>query len=184
MLLGLFPVVGGFRVADGRGRVDADAAGEQSIGHAGHGSWCPRWMIHKHALTGCVRGHAAEPVSKERRPTASHGNGKLFSGRHILVPATFSVPPRRAQGCACTGFEHVYRKRAVAVSEPISEQDAPSLKAQLSGTATKQWHFLNFADTRAVLTFINTSPVQTAGEISATVRPDGTVALYYFSTVA
>jgi hypothetical protein len=72
----------------------------------------------------------------------------------------------------------------IAVSQPVSEQDAPSLKAQVSDTPTKQWHFLNFADTRAVLTFINTAPVQTAGEISATVRPDGSVALYYFSTVA
>jgi hypothetical protein len=75
-------------------------------------------------------------------------------------------------------------KEIVPVSEPILEQDAASLKEQLSGTVAKQWHFLNFADTRAVLTFVNTPPVQAAGEISATVRPDGSVALYYFSTVA
>lgn len=65
--------------------------------------------------------------------------------------------------------------------EPIQEQEAVSRKSELHAQATtKQWRFQNFATVNAALTFVNASPAQVAGEISATARNDGTVGMFYF----
>ena len=74
------------------------------------------------------------------------------------------------------------------MSEMISEQDAAARKAEHPDVtpqlANKKWFFRNFASVSAALTFVNTAPVQAAGEISASARNDGTVGLFYFSTTA
>ncbi|GAA2267281.1 hypothetical protein GCM10010145_47190 [Streptomyces ruber] len=65
--------------------------------------------------------------------------------------------------------------------EPIQEQEAVSRKSELHPPApSKRWHFANFATVNAALTFVNASPPQVAGEISATARNDGTVGMFYF----
>jgi hypothetical protein len=67
------------------------------------------------------------------------------------------------------------------MSEMISEQEAAGRKAELRLDATtKRWGFQNFASVQAAVNFVNESPAQVAGEISATVRNDGTVGLFYF----
>jgi hypothetical protein len=74
------------------------------------------------------------------------------------------------------------KKGMIQVSQPISEHDAPAQKRSIhphSGSG-KQWHFANFATVQAAITFVNASPAQVAGEISATARNDGTVGLFYF----
>ena len=48
---------------------------------------------------------------------------------------------------------------------------------------TKKWWYVHLANTDKVLAFLNGSPTQGPGEMSATRRPDGTVDLYFFSAV-
>ena len=67
------------------------------------------------------------------------------------------------------------------MSEIISEQAAAGRKAELHLNATtKRWGFQIFASGQTAANFVNESPAQVAGEISATVRDDGTVGLFYF----
>jgi hypothetical protein len=67
------------------------------------------------------------------------------------------------------------------MSETVSEREAAGRKAELHANAiTKRWAFQNFASAQAAADFVNESPAQVAGEISATVRNDGTVGLFYF----
>ena len=49
--------------------------------------------------------------------------------------------------------------------------------------ATKKWWYVKLAGPDKVLAFLNGSPAQGPGEMSATRRPDGTVDLYFFSAV-
>jgi hypothetical protein len=69
-------------------------------------------------------------------------------------------------------------------NDMISEKDAASGKASLHpgllAAPCKQWHFANFASTAAAVNFVNANPAQSAGEISATARNDGTVGMFYF----
>jgi len=43
----------------------------------------------------------------------------------------------------------------------------------------KRWHFQNFPSTNAAATFLNGGSPKLAGEVSATIRNDGTVGLIY-----
>jgi len=72
------------------------------------------------------------------------------------------------------------------MSETISEKDAAQLKA--GGHAApvphtplppgQHWYFFNFASIQAALNYLNTPLVQSAGEVSATARNDGTVGMF------
>jgi hypothetical protein len=72
--------------------------------------------------------------------------------------------------------------------ESMPEASAPAHKARLhpqspSGSHTKIWHFKhfrNFENAQAALTYINTPPAQGADEISATIRDDGSVGMFYY----
>jgi len=69
--------------------------------------------------------------------------------------------------------------------ESMSEESAPAHKARLhpqalSGAHTKIWHFRNFADAQSALSYVNTPPAQGADEISATIRDDGSVGMFYY----
>ena len=67
------------------------------------------------------------------------------------------------------------------MTEAINEQDAAGRKAELHAeAAVKKWHFANFSSTQAALNFVNLTPAQVAGEISANARNDGSVGLFYF----
>ena len=67
------------------------------------------------------------------------------------------------------------------MSETITEQTAGDRKAELHlNVLPKTWHFQNFANVQAAVTFVNEAPAQVAGEISATARNDGTVGMFYF----
>jgi hypothetical protein len=68
----------------------------------------------------------------------------------------------------------------IYMSAPISEHDAAAQKKSIHPHRAKQWHFQNFANPAAALNFINASPAQGAGEISATARNDGSVGVFYF----
>lgn len=65
----------------------------------------------------------------------------------------------------------------------MTESGSESTAAAGSAAGTKRWFFRNLP-ANEVLSFLNGSPAQGAGEFSATTRPDGTVDLYYFSVVA
>ena len=69
--------------------------------------------------------------------------------------------------------------------ESMSDESAPAHKARLhqqglSGSHTKIWHFRNFEDAQAALAYVNTPPAQGADELSATIRDDGTVGMFYY----
>jgi len=70
------------------------------------------------------------------------------------------------------------------MSDVISEKDAVAKKASLHplplAPPPKKWHFANFASTAAAVNYVNTPPVQVAGEVSANARNDGTVGMFYF----
>jgi hypothetical protein len=69
------------------------------------------------------------------------------------------------------------------MNEAISEKDAVAQKAKLHPievVPVKKWHFANFASTDAAVNFVNATPAQVAGEISANARNDGTVGMFYF----
>jgi hypothetical protein len=63
-------------------------------------------------------------------------------------------------------------------------KDAATLKARHQpGPAAalppnQHWYFFNFASVQAALNYLNTPLVQSAGEVSATARNDGTVGMY------
>ncbi len=67
---------------------------------------------------------------------------------------------------------------------PVQADEAAETKSRMhpaqAAPATKTWHFANFANPNAALTFVNAQPAQGAGEISANARNDGTVGLFYF----
>jgi hypothetical protein len=71
------------------------------------------------------------------------------------------------------------------MSELITEQDAAAEKARnhpISDIAlppTQHWGFQYFVSVQDALDYLNTPPVQSAGEVSATVRNDGTVGMFY-----
>jgi|SRR5271165_2860311 len=69
------------------------------------------------------------------------------------------------------------------MSEMISEKNAAELKASHPVPHTplppgQQWYFFNFASVQAALNYLNASPVQSAGEVSANARNDGTVGMF------
>ena len=69
------------------------------------------------------------------------------------------------------------------MSEMIAEKDAAALKTRgHRAPATplppgQHWYFFNFATVQAALTYLNTPLVQSACEVSATARNDGTVGM-------
>ena len=68
--------------------------------------------------------------------------------------------------------------QSVQKNELFSEMSAEEA-ATLSGG--KQWNFQNFPSTDEAVNYLNTSPAQGAGEISASRRNNGTVDLFYYS---
>ena len=67
------------------------------------------------------------------------------------------------------------------MSEMITKEMAGAAKRRLHIEAPLQppqrWYSLNFANVDAALTYLNEHPVQSAGEVAATARNDGTVAM-------
>ena len=69
------------------------------------------------------------------------------------------------------------------MSEMIAEKDAAALKTRghrVPATPLppgQHWYYFNFATVQAALTYLNTPLVQSAGEVSATARNDGTVGM-------
>jgi hypothetical protein len=76
------------------------------------------------------------------------------------------------------------QRKSIQMSEMISEKDAATLKARHhAGTASalpsnQHWFFFEFASVQAALDYLNTPLVQSAGEVSATARNNGTVGMY------
>jgi hypothetical protein len=64
------------------------------------------------------------------------------------------------------------------MAETVTATAAPAPAA-----ATKKWWHTRLAGPDEVLAFLNGSPAQGPGEMSASRRPDGTVDLYFFSAV-
>jgi len=70
-------------------------------------------------------------------------------------------------------------------SESISEKDAAEVKRKVAARATidaalppsQHWYYLNFASVQAALNWLNEPLVQSAGEVTATARNDGTVGM-------
>ncbi len=73
------------------------------------------------------------------------------------------------------------------MSEMITEKDAAEHKARSHPIhaaplpPNQHWFFRNFASVQAALTFLNTPLVQSAGEVSAIARNDGTVGMFYIA---
>jgi hypothetical protein len=70
------------------------------------------------------------------------------------------------------------------MSKIVSEHDAAGLKKADHRTVLERplppgqhWYYINFASVQAALTYLNTPLVQSAGEVSATARNDGTVGM-------
>jgi hypothetical protein len=73
------------------------------------------------------------------------------------------------------------------MSEMITEKDAAAQKARSHPTHDaalppgQHWFFRNFASVQAALDYLNTPLVQSAGEVSAIARNDGTVGMFYIA---
>ncbi len=70
------------------------------------------------------------------------------------------------------------------MSKIVSEHDAAGLKKADHRAVLERplppgqhWYYINFASVQAALTYLNTPLVQSAGEVSATARNDGTVGM-------
>jgi hypothetical protein len=75
---------------------------------------------------------------------------------------------------------------SILESELISEKHAAELKKKVAARRStvdmplppnQHWYSYNFASVQAALNYLNTPLVQSAGEVSATARNDGTVGM-------
>ena len=72
-------------------------------------------------------------------------------------------------------------------SELITKENAAGAKRRIHVDIQaplqppQRWYALNFASVDAALTYLNEAPAQSDGEVSATLRNDGSVGVFYIA---